>query len=223
MTDPAGATIAKLLFQSRAIGINRHQPYVLAGGWASPVYVDVRRLIAEHAVRGEVTKLAAEYISSDGVDLQCDIIAGAETAGIPFAVMLAEATCQPLRYVRKKPLGIGRNSQVEGGSVDGMRVLLMDDMTTDAASKAGFVKGLRAAGAIVTDILTVFFYDVFPGVDEGLVESGVKLHSLATWGDVLRYAPDDVLSPDDRQELERFLADPVSWSAWHGGRSAARF
>jgi orotate phosphoribosyltransferase len=40
-----------------------------------------------------------------------------------------------MRYVRKRPLGIGRNAQVEGGSVDGLRVLLMDDLTTDGTSK----------------------------------------------------------------------------------------
>src|SRR3546814_1033725 len=40
-----------------------------------------------------------------------------------------------LRYVRKRPLGFGYNAQVEGGTVDGLRVLLMDDLTTDGGSK----------------------------------------------------------------------------------------
>ncbi|MCV9999357.1 phosphoribosyltransferase family protein [Pararhizobium sp. YC-54] len=223
MTNPAGAQITRLLFECHAVGINRDQPYVLAGGWASPVYVDVRLLIAEQTVRKAITRLATEYLGTNGVNLEYDAIAGAETAGIPFATLLADATQKPLRYVRKKPLGIGRNAQVEGGNVEGMRVLLMDDMTTDATIKGAFVKGLRAAGAVVTDILTVFFYDVFPGVDTTLMESGVNLHSLATWSDVLRYAPEEAMSADDRQELEQFLRDPVRWSAWHGGRSTARF
>jgi len=35
------------LLEGGAIHVSRERPYVLAAGWASPVYVDCRRLIGE--------------------------------------------------------------------------------------------------------------------------------------------------------------------------------
>jgi orotate phosphoribosyltransferase len=128
----------------------------------------------------------------------------------------------PMRYVRKRPLGIGRNAQVEGGAVDGARVLLVDDLATDFASKEAFVRGLRTAGAIVTDLLVIFHNGVFPGGAERLGRLGLTLHAIATWDDILRLPPEDPLLPQaDRAAIERFLLDPAGWSAAHGGRAMA--
>jgi orotate phosphoribosyltransferase len=81
------------------------------------------------------------------------------------------------------------------------------------------VRGLRAAGAEVEHVLTIFYHDAFPGAGERLREAGLKLHALANWGDVLRAGADNGLSQEDRAEIERFLADPVAWSTRHGGRA----
>ena len=221
MTAPAsraeiGATVARLLYETGAIHVSLHQPFMLAAGWASPVYVDCRLLIGAAEVRRTLTGLAEALIASQ-FPKTFDAIAGGETAGIPFATLLAEQMNVPLRYVRKRPLGIGRHAQVEGGSVEGSRVLLVDDLTTDGTSKLAFARGLRSAGALVDDALTIFHNDAFPGTIERLREAHLELHWLAGWADVLR---SDNLPVADRAAIERFLADPVDWSARHGGRSA---
>ena len=110
-------------------------------------------------------------------------------------------------------------AQVEGGDVDGLHVLLVDDLTTDGGSKLNFARGLRAAGAIVEHVLTIFYHDAFPGAAERLEQAGLTLHPLATWADILRSPAASRVSPQDRAEIERFLADPVAWSTRHGGRS----
>jgi orotate phosphoribosyltransferase len=94
----------------------------------------------------------------------------------------------------------------------------MDDLTTDGGSKLGFARGLRSAGASVEHVLTIFYHDVFPGAGERLQEAGLTLHALATWADILRADASQQLAPEDRAEVERFLADPVAWSTRHGGR-----
>ncbi len=219
MTNMAiGRQTARLLLQAGAIHVSRQQPFILAGGWASPVYVDVRLLLGEPGLRQAVTNLAVQYAESHFSSKIFDAVAGAETAGIPFSAWFADRTGLKLRYVRKRPLGIGRNAQIEGGSVDGLRVLLMDDLTTDGGSKLAFARGLRSAGATVEHILTIFYHDVFPMAGSRLAEVGLTLHALATWADVLRADAKDYLSGEDRMEIERFLADPVTWSALHGGR-----
>lgn len=221
--DPAaetGAAMARLLLAAGAIAFSREHPFILAAGWASPVYVDCRRLIGEPAVRRAVIDLAVSRLrASFGATLPFDAIAGAETAGIPWASWLADRLDLPLRYVRKRALGIGQNAQVEGGPVDRRRVLLVDDLTTDGGSKVAFTRGLRAAGATVTDALCLFNHGTFPGGAERLAALGLTLHALATWRDVLRVAADAALVPGEHAELERFIADPVAWSATHGGRT----
>lgn len=214
-----GREVAKLLFRAGAIHVSRQQPFILAAGWASPVYVDVRLLLGDPELRQAVSELAARYAGTAFPPGSLDAIAGAETAGIPFAAWLADRLALKLRYVRKRPLGIGRNAQVEGGSVEGLRVLLMDDLTTDGGSKLNFARGLRAAGAEVEHVLTIFYHDAFPGADARLQEAGLTLHALANWGDVLRAEAGSGLGSEDRAEIERFLADPVAWSTRHGGRA----
>lgn len=112
---------------------------MLAAGWASPLYVDCRALVGEPGLRHAVTAIAATYLRTTFPPNTFDAIAGAETAGIPFAAWLADRTGLKMRCVRKRQLGIGRNAQVEGGSVDGLRVLLLDNLTTDGSSQAVFV------------------------------------------------------------------------------------
>jgi orotate phosphoribosyltransferase len=212
-----GQSIARLLIEAGAVHVSRQQPFILAAGWASPVYVDCRLLIGAPKVRDAVTGLAAEYLSVALTEGRFDAIAGAETAGMPFAALLAQHMGLQLRYVRKRPLGIGRHAQVEGGSVEGLRVLLMDDLTTDGGSKLAFARGLRSAGAIVDHVLTIFYHNAFPGALERLKEANLELHALATWSDVLQGAGG--LPTEDRATVEHFLADPVAWSARHGGRA----
>ncbi|GJE27977.1 orotate phosphoribosyltransferase [Methylobacterium organophilum] len=210
--------VARLLLASGAIQVGHKRPFVLAAGWASPVYVDCRRLLAEADVRRDISSIAVDFIRDRFSADAFDMVAGGETAGIPFATTLADRLACRLGYVRKRPLGVGHNAQVEGGSVEDRRVLLVDDLTTDGTSKLAFVRGLRAAGAVVEHALTIFYHDAFPGAEDRLRRAGVDLHPLATWTDVLRVAGDG-LSNKDRGIIEEFLSDPVAWSTAHGGRA----
>jgi orotate phosphoribosyltransferase len=218
--DP-GTAMARLLLTAGAIQFSRERPFILAAGWASPVYVDCRRLIGDPQLRGAVVDLAVTRLRRGfGSTLPFDAIAGGETAGIPWAAWLADRLGLPLRYVRKRPLGIGRNAQVEGGPVDGLRMLLVDDLATDAGSKVAFVRGLRTAGATVTDGLVLFYHGIFPGSAERLVRLGLRLQALATWDDISRLGEGyPGMNADDQAELRRFLPDPAAWSAFHGGRA----
>jgi orotate phosphoribosyltransferase len=78
---------------------------------------------------------------------------------------------------------------------------------------------LRKAGSTVSDTFVVFFYDIFEGSLEGLKKEGVTLHYLATWRDVLDVAKKEQRFPDSAiAEVKKFLDDPISWSAAHGGK-----
>jgi len=151
-----------------------------------------------------------------------DAVAGGETAGIAFAAWMAERLGLPMLYVRKQPKAFGRNAQIEGHVVEGRRVLLVEDMTTDGRSKVNFCNALRTAGMKVEHVLVFFFYDIFPEAKKILGDLGVTLHSLATWWDVLAIAKaSGKFDAAKLAEVEKFMHDPAGWSKAHGGAAVA--
>jgi orotate phosphoribosyltransferase len=213
---------AKILLDIKAVNFRPDQPYLFTSGWASPVYIDCRKLISFPAERRHVVQQAVSILGAEVGWSEIDAVAGGETAGIPYAAWIAEAADKPMLYVRKQAKGFGRNAQIEGDSAEGARVVLVEDLATDGASKVNFVNALRAAGAKVNDCFCVFFYGIFPGALRGLASLDVRLHFLATWWDVLKVAEEGgYFDPKTLAEVRRFLDDPISWSAAHGGKGAA--
>jgi orotate phosphoribosyltransferase len=213
---------AKMLIEVKAIQFRPANPFVFTSGWASPVYIDCRKLISYPRVRQTLIEFATATILRDIGFEAIDGIAGGETAGIPFAAWIADRLMLPMQYIRKKPKGFGRNAQIEGELRQGARTLLVEDLTTDARSKVNFCNALREAGAVVEHAFVVFHYGVFPTSARTMAEIGVTLHALATWWDVFREAKaSQVFDSPTLAEVERFLHDPVSWSAAHGGNTEA--
>ena len=218
MTTDIPALAAKLLIEIKAVHFNAAEPYTFTSGWKSPVYVDCRRIIAFPRARRAVVDFAVETILREIGFEAVDVVAGGETAGIPFAAWIADRLAVPMQYVRKKPKGFGRDAQIEGVLADGARTLLVEDLATDAKSKVNFVGALRDAGQVVTDAFVVFHYGIFPHSKTTMEELGVRLHALATGWDVLAAAKThQYFDADTIGEVESFLNDPVSWSAARGG------
>ncbi len=216
----AALTTARILLEIKAVNFRPEEPYTLTSGWASPVYVDCRKVISFPRARQKISELATQSVLREVGYESVDAVAGGETAGIPYAAWISDRLMLPMLYVRKKPKGFGRNAQIEGDFKPGARVVLVEDLASDGASKVNFVNALREAGAEVTNAFVVFFYGVFPGAMKNLNDIGVELSYLCNWWDVLEVAEQDGLF--DRRTIEdvrNFLHDPVQWSKLHGGRS----
>lgn len=210
---------AKMLLDIKAVNFRPDEPYILTSGWASPVYIDCRKLISHPKERHRMMQLAISMLDDKIGFKSIDAIAGGETAGIPYAAWISQSTKQPMLYVRKKPKGFGRNAQIEGDLNEGAKVLLVEDLATDGASKVTFVNALRNAGAVVNDAFVVFFYGVFSGALASLENNGISLHYLATWHDVLQAAEDGkYFSNTSIEGVRTFLTDPVTWSKANGGK-----
>lgn len=211
---------AKMLLEIKAVHFRADEPYKFTSGLASPVYIDCRKLISYPRIRSTLMDFAVTKLHRDVGFEQFDGIAGGETAGIPFAAWIAERLSLPMYYVRKKPKGFGRDAQIEGDSVDGKRILLVEDLTTDGGSKLTFAEALSRAGADIRHTLVVFYYDIFPETKPKLQASGLTLHHLATWWDVLTAARAGGHFDDGTlDQVERFLNEPLRWSADNGGIS----
>ncbi len=207
-------TAAAILLDIEAVLFRPEDPFVLTSGRASPVYVDCRRIISFPRGRAVLMDLAVETIKREVGSESLEAVAGGETAGIPFAAWIAERLGLPMLYVRKKPKGFGRNTQIEGAFAEGDRVLLVEDLATDGGSKLNFVDAIREAGGKIAHCFVIFHYGIFPQSVAALAERGVALHALATWWDVLALAEQrGDLTGDKAAQVRAFLEDPEGWAA----------
>ena len=212
---------AKMLIEVEAVKFNSEEPFKFTSGWASPVYIDCRKLISYPRVRQTLMDFATSVIARDIGFESLDCVAGGETAAIPFAAWISDRLMLPMQYVRKKAKGFGRKAQIEGDFEDGARILLVEDLTTDGNSKIKFCEALREAGAVVEHTFVVFYYDIFPHTRESLDKIGLQMHSLATWWDILKVAKEfNYFDKKSIGEVENFLHQPTDWSAAHGGTSS---
>jgi len=213
--------VAKMLWEIKAVHFNAAQPYKLSSGMASPVYIDCRKLLSFPRVRSTVMDFAASTLMRDAGFEQFDCIAGGETAGIPFAALLADRLGLPMIYVRKQPKGHGRNAQIEGNMPEGSRVLVIEDLTTAGGSMFTFIDAIRAAGGIVDHGIALFFYAIFGEAEQRFADGKVKLHYIATWRNVLAVAKEQKLFDEKTlSEVEAFLDAPLAWSGRNGGVSS---
>lgn len=209
---------ARALLEINAVNFNADKPYTLTSGMVSPVYIDCRKLISYPRIRETLMDFSVSVLLRDVGFEQIDAVAGGETAGIPFAAWIAAKMGLPMQYVRKKSKGFGRDAQIEGDLIEGQRVLLVEDLTTDGGSKIKFVEALRRAGAECSDTIVVFYYDIFPETRPMLSDNGVRLHALATWWDVLKICKEtNHFDTKTLGEVEAFLNSPLEWSGRNGG------
>lgn len=202
--------IARILIETESVLIRPEEPFRLASGRLSPVYVDCRRLLSFPRERALVIEALAQLVRKELSNAKIEVLAGGETAGIPFAALLAEKLEMPMIYVRKAPKGYGRAAQIEGVLQEGQRVLLVEDLVTDGGSKLAFQEGIERAGGVVEHCVCVFeYYSEEAGLAVArrrLAERGIELHSLTHWDELLEELESrGALLPEGRDTVLAFL------------------
>ena len=205
--------VAKMLLEIKAINFNVEQPFRLSSGFLSPSYIDCRKIISYPKVRAKITELMIKKINQEiGPEVIKHIIGG-ETAGIPFASLIADKLQLPLSYVRKKTKEYGKNKLIEGEIFLEEESLLIEDLMTDGKSKIDFLKKIRDHKIICNHGMVVFNYDIFPETRKRLRENKIEIHYLASWKDVyneiLEDASFDTLTT---KQIKSFIDDPIKWS-----------
>ncbi|MHA7868229.1 MAG: orotate phosphoribosyltransferase [Salipiger thiooxidans] len=208
---------AKMLWEIEAVHFMGDAPFKLSSGLPSPVYIDCRKLISFPRIRSTLMDFLTVTVMRNAGFEAFDNVAGGETAGIPFAALVAERMALPMTYVRKKPKGHGRGARIEGAMSEGERVLLVEDLTTDGGSKLNFVDAIRETGASCGHTAVIFYYGIFPETTKTLGDHGVDLHYLCTWHDVLAEAKvRGGFDAGTLAQVEAFLSDPRKWQAENG-------
>jgi len=212
--------VSHALLTTGCIEVHTDEPFRLPSGWASPVYMECRRLISFPDIRRKLVQYALDLLRQRHCLEGISAVAGAEASGIALAAWIADVLGLPMQYVRKQRKGLGPGRQVVGVIRPGESVLLVDDLMSGGRSIVNCCLAIAEAELLVKDVFVIFDYGTFP-TKSVLDTMGVNVHSLATWQDILRVARENsTFQARELAELETFLADPVHWSYAHGGKSS---
>ena len=207
--------IAKILIEIESVKFSFDKPFILTSGQKSPVYVDCRKIISFTQKRDIILDYAEKYFIEKKMNFE--ILAGGETAGIPYAAFLAERLSKPMIYIRKKSKGFGSNKLIEGYFKKKQKAILVEDLGTDGGSKVFFIKAMRKNGLDVNDIFVIFYYDIFDITKTPLGSLNINIHYLCTWKNIIDIVKKEkILSDDEIIQLNFFLSNPVKWRDKNG-------
>ena len=174
--------------------------FLLVSGKRSRIYFNMKATMmtpegAAQCARGLLSVL-------DG--LQADYVAGLEMGAVPLLGGIAAASWDAGRpigavFVRKAAKAHGTSLMVEGlddaggETLEGKRVVLIDDVATSGGSILKAADQIEAAGGVMKDAIVIL--DREQGAIEMLGERGITLHALFT-------ATDLGVTEEDRRPID---------------------
>lgn len=167
--------IARHLLSIGAVFLRPDEPFVWASGIKSPIYCDNRLILTAPEARNEVEQAIADTVRREYPEAQ--VLMGTATAGIAHAAIAAHLLGLPMGYVRSGSKDHGRRNQIEGKLTPGERVVVIEDLISTGGSVLDTVAALRAAGAEVLGVISIFTYGMAKG-RQRLAEAGAKCVSL---------------------------------------------
>lgn len=203
--------IAKDLLSIQAVFLRPDDPFTWASGIKSPIYCDNRLTLTAPAVRTDVETGLMEIIRKEYPDVE--VLMGTSTAGIAHAAIVAHMMNLPMGYVRSGHKDHGRQNQIEGKLEAGQKVVVVEDLISTGGSVLEVVEVLRAAGAEVLGIASIYTYGMQKGLTR-LAEAGVKNVSLTCFDTTVEVAAEQgYIQPEDRDRLIAFRNNPSdeSW------------
>ena len=144
----------------------------LASGIEADYYIDLRRVTLQHEASRLVGQIMLGLLDEAGIDFDAagGLTMGADPVG--SAIMHAAGDAgRPIDtfVVRKAQKSYGMGRQVEGPSVQGRRVVVVEDTSTTGGSALTAVEALQRAGAEVVAVAIIV--DRATGANERIEES----------------------------------------------------
>ena len=206
-------SIAKDLLSIGAVFFRPDEPFTWASGIKSPVYCDNRLTLSSPMVRENIERGLAKKIMEEFPEAQ--VLMGTSTAGIAHAAITGYILDLPMGYVRAGAKDHGRQNQIEGKLEPGQKVVVVEDLISTGGSVIDVVNVLRAAGADVMGIVSIFTYGMQKSIDR-LKEADVLNFSLTDFDTVAEVAAKEgYIQEEDIERLKKFRDNP-SDESWIG-------
>ena len=206
--------IAKGLLSIEAVFLRPEEPFTWASGIKSPVYCENRLTLTAPEVRIKVEEGLVATIREHFPE--CEVVMGTSTAGIAHAAIVGHLMNIPMGYVRGSAKDHGRTNQIEGKLLPGQKVVVVEDLVSTGGSAVDTVEVLRAAGAEVLGIASIFTYGMKKGLDR-FAEHNVKNVSLCDLDALVEVAADTgYIKASDKERILTFRDNP-SDEGWMKG------
>jgi orotate phosphoribosyltransferase len=124
--------------------------FTLRSGQVSDEYFDKYRFEADPVLLRDIAEAMAPMIPAG-----TDALAGLELGGVPIATALSMVTGIPARFVRKEAKTYGTCQLAEGGDIDLLRLVIVEDVITTGGQVLLSAADLRARGALVDTVLCI--------------------------------------------------------------------
>ncbi len=146
--------------------------FTLRSGEISPIYIDLRTLIAYPLLLRAVAQALWHCVK----DIKPSLLCGVPYTALPLATCIALEQNLPMLMCRKEAKTYGTKKQVEGIFKPGENCLIIEDVITTGASVLKVADTLIHEGLQVTDI--VVLVDRQQGGRETLIKAGYRLHAV---------------------------------------------
>ena len=161
----------------------------LASGRKSDFYFNLKPTMLDPEGAALLAELSLDALKDDAVDY----IGGLEMGAVPIAGAIAQLSWlkgHPIAafFVRKKPKEHGARLAVEGlakgESLNGKRIVIVEDVTTTGGSAIKAVDAVKDAGGQVVLVFTMVDRD--EGATEAFAEAGIPFRALYKAGEFLK-------------------------------------
>jgi orotate phosphoribosyltransferase len=155
-----------------------HGRVTLSSGLEADYYIDLRRITLQAKAAPLVGRVLRELTADWDYAAAGGLTLGADPVGT--AIMHASDGTVDAFVVRKAEKKHGMQQRVEGPSVAGRRVLVVEDVSTTGGSPLTAVQALTEAGAAVVGVALI----VDRGAAETIRQSGLECRSAFSLGDL---------------------------------------
>lgn len=169
--------VAKALL---ACGAVRFGEFTLTSGAKSRYYVDVKAATTDPHTLRQIGKAMARLVAQYG---PFDAVAGMELGAVPLATAVSLECGLPLLIVRKGERTHGTGKRIEGRDPQGLKVFVVEDVTTSGGSTVECIKVLRDAGARIEHAAVVV--DRESGAAKAIAAVQTKLHPVVQVSELL--------------------------------------
>ena len=168
-----------LVLQLYALGSIQFGNFTMASGLQSPIYIDLRRIIARPALLKQVSQAYADLIQPLAFDHLAAVPYGALTIGTAVSLLME----RPFIFPRKEAKTHGTGRVIEGLFAPGDKIVIIEDLVTKGGSALKAIRTLEAADLIVSDVIVLI--DREQGGKETLAEAGYHLHTVFVLSEML--------------------------------------
>src|SRR6201997_4554596 len=192
--ETARRTLSKSASRARLHDIIRRRSFgrgevTLASGRKSDFYFNLKPTMLDPEGAALLAELTFEALRED----RLDYVGGLEMGAVPLAGAIAQLSWlkgHPIAafFVRKKPKEHGARLAIEGLAKDetlqGKRVVIVEDVTTTGGSALKAVESVREAGGQIVLVFTMVDRD--EGATETFAEAGIPFRPLYKAGEFLK-------------------------------------